>query len=57
MEFDSCRLTGHFKGSMACKGKPAQDRTKTRKGRANQIDKSEEGSEAEDKDFIWAAGI
>ena len=63
VENDSCRLTGHFRGSTADKGKPAGDKAKTRRERANQIDGSEEGSNRGDnmsqipKDFIRAAGI
>ena len=38
VENDNCRLTGHFRGSTANKGKPAEDKAKTRGGRVNQID-------------------
>ena len=63
VECYSCGLTGHFKGSTVCKGKPAGNKTKTRRKRANQVDELEEESDAGDsigqvsEDFIQAAGI
>ena len=43
---DICRLTGYFRGSTACKRKPAEEKVKTEKGRANQ----EDGLEESDRD-------
>ena len=62
VEYYGCRLTGHFKGSTACKGKAAGEKMKTGKERANQVDGSEEESKGDSigqvsEDFIWPAGI
>ena len=63
VECYSCGLTGHFRGSTACKRKPAGDKAKTMTYRANQIDRLEEESDEGDsigqvsEDFIRAAEI
>ena len=58
----SCRLMGYFRGSTACKRKPAEDKAKTKGERANQVDGLEGKSDRDSigwvsEDFIWAAGI
>ena len=53
----SCGLTGYFRGSTVCKKKPAEDKVKTERERANQVDGLEEESNRDSidqvsKDFI-----
>ena len=37
-----CGLTGYFRGSTVCKRKPAEEKAKTRRERANQVVEPEE---------------